>query len=297
MNQKRKIVSPIKKVNNKVAPQEMQYVENEEHVEEYAEEYADVEVEQPQQQFKDFKEYLNVFEFSCILPGSGKRIRYKPMTVKALKSMLTQEGDISSAQAFTEMFDKLFDHCVLNENFDPINLFIYDRYVLLFEIRKHTKGETSEFTMTCPECKGQSIQKINFEDIEILPVPDNVDYVVSLTDELSVTMKYLTRKDELYVFEIANEECKGMGATEKETDTVVWMLAASIDDIITPQGPQPGVTIYDKKYLLENLPQPLYRKIQTWHEENKFGPNMTVKVKCPHCKNEAEQDVTDLDFF
>ena len=240
---------------------------------------------------------MNVFEFSCILPGSGKRIRYKPMTVKALKSMLTQEGDISSAEAFTEMFDKLFNHCVLNEDFDPTNLFVFDRYVLLFEIRKHTKGETSEFQLKCPECKSQSVQKIDFEDIEILPVPDNIDYTVRLTEDLSVTMKYLTRADELMVFEIANEECRGMSATEKETDTVIWTTAASIDEIVTPQGPQPGITLYDKKYLLENLPQPLYREVQEWHDKYKFGPDLQVKIKCPHCKHEAKQDVTNLDFF
>jgi hypothetical protein len=286
MSKQRKIVSPIKKVSKKAAPPQPEVVEEVEYVE-----------EQPTQQFKDFKEYLNVFEFDCILPGSGKRIRFKPMTVKALKRMLTREDENTSAEAYTEMFDELFRNSVLNENFDPHELLVFDRYVLLLEIRKKTKGEKSEVTVTCGKCKGQSVQSIDFEDIEILPVPDNIDYTIPITSDLSITMKYLTRADELVVFQIANEETKGMKQLQKETETAIWMDAAAVDEIVTPQGPQPGITIYDKKYLLENLPQPLYAEIQGWHERYKFGPELEIKLKCPHCKHELQEDVTDLNFF
>ena len=289
---KKKIVSPIRKVvkKSKVAtpPQPVQ--------EESVEEVIEVQ-EVVEEKFKDFREYLNVFEFDCILPGSQEHIKFKPLTVGALKRVLAHEGDTGNAEVITSMFDDIFDVCVLNKGFDPKGMLIFDRYALILEIRKKTKGEKSEFETKCPKCKGQSVQSIDYEDIKQLPVPEDIDYIVRLTDELSVSMQYITRADELLVFDIARKNNKGMTQNQKEAEVSLFLEALSVDKIITPQGPQDDVTVFDKKYLLEQLPQPLYEKIGEWHEKYKFGPQLEINIKCPHCEYEMEENVSELSFF
>ncbi len=280
---KRKIVSPIKKVNKEDVEQPQSQVQEE--------------VQENVEEFKDFRDYLNVFEFNCILPGSQENIRFKPLTVAALKKVLAYEGDTSNAEVITSMFDDIFKTCVLNSDFDPHDLLIFDRYQLLLEIRKKTKGEKTEFEFNCPKCKSQSIQKVDYEDIETLPVPKEIDYIIPLTDQLSISMRYLTRRDELRVFKIVNDNTKGMKPNQKEGESALFLEAMAVDQIITPQGPQEGIDIYDKKFLLEELPQPLYEKVGEWHEKYKFGPQLEIKIKCPHCEHKIEQNISDQNFF
>jgi Zn finger protein HypA/HybF involved in hydrogenase expression len=279
----KKRVSPIQKVKKVATPPQPEILEEV--------------VEERTEGFKDFRDYLNVFEFNCILPGSGQHIKFKPITVAALKKVLSYDGDTGNAEVITAMFDDLFRVCVLNDDFDPHDLLVFDRYTLLLEIRKKTKGEKSEFEFSCPKCKSQSVQEIDYDDIPILPVPDEIDYIVNLTPDIDVSMKYITRADELEVFDIVKHNTKGMTENEREAESALFMEAMAINEIITPQGVQEGVNIFDKKYLLEQLPQPLYDKIGNWHEENKFGPDLEIKIKCPHCKEEMEQTITNLNFF
>ena len=117
-----------------------------------------------------------------------------------------------------------------------------------------------------------------------------------MTNDLSVNMKYITRRDELAIFKIVNG-LKDLNKNQREAEAAIFLEASAIDEIITPQGPQDNISIYDKKYLLENLPQPLYQKIQKWHEENKFGPELEINLKCPHCEYNTVENVSNFDFF
>ena len=246
---------------------------------------------------KDFKNYLNVFNFITRLPGSGKAVKFKPMSIGTLKSFLTVSEDEYDPITMTEMLDQIFENCVINEDFDPNEMYVNDRYALLLEIRKKTKGETNQITITCPECKGQSVQTIDFEKIEVKEMPKNVNHIVKITDELSIEMDYETRQDELIAFDFFNELKKDLKKEQWDTELNLCVLAQTIKEIITPDGPQEDITINDKKYLIENIPQPLYQKITKWHEENAFGPDLTVEIKCPHCNFTKKEDITDLNFF
>jgi len=200
----------------------------------------------------------------------------------------------------TRMFDKLFSEVIISpEDFDPMDMYVYDRYALLLEIRKKTKGETNQFEMKCPECKGQSVQTVDFEKIESRQLIEG-NYIVELTEQLSVKMRHLTRSQELEVYEVSEQLKAEQQLSKNELETEVGLLleAQTIDEIITPDGPQElEFPLFDKKYLLENIPQPLYQTVGKWHEENKFGPDLTVTVNCPHCEFEATEDITDLNFF
>jgi len=249
---------------------------------------------------KDFKDYLNVFEFDCVLPGTGQTVKFKPLTIGNIKQIASYSEDTPTAGTLTNMFDEILKNSVTSEDFDPLEIYLQDRYFLILEIRKKTKGEVVEYNMTCPGCKSQSRQKIDFETIPVKPKRDDINYDVPITEELTIRLRHLLRNEEKEIYDLWDEFKKDNqyeNSTEADLDLAVLLEAQSIEDIITPAGIQEGITILDKKYLLENIPQPLYKKVSDWYDKYDFGPEMTIKVKCPHCNFESEQDITNTDFF
>ena len=251
--------------------------------------------------FKDFRDYLNVFEFDIVLPGSGEKLKIKPLTIGGIKQILTYDIDTLTPSMLTEMFDKIIMQSVITKEFDPLKLYLQDRYFLVLEIRKKTKGESIEYNMTCPECKSQSPQKIDFEAMVSKPMPENIDYNVEIIpDMITVRLKHLIRQEEKEIYDLWETFKKEkVYSNEKEADADLSFLleAQSIDAIITPQGEQENVTILDKKYLLENIPETLWKEVSNWKEKNNFGPELNIKVKCPHCDFTASQSIEDTDFF
>ena len=248
----------------------------------------------------NFKDYLNVFEFEAVLPGSGQKIKFKPLTIGNIKQIASYSEEKPTAATLTNMFDEIFKNSVISDGFDPLDIYLQDRYFLILEIRKKTKGEVIEYTMTCPECKSQSQQKVNFERIPVKPKRDDIDYDVSITEELTIKLRHLIRREEKEIYELWSDFKKAgqyKNDTEADLDLAILLEAQSIESIITPDGQQDNITIIDKKYLLENIPQPLYKKVAEWYDEYDFGPELTIKVKCPHCEFESQQDITNTDFF
>jgi len=250
------------------------------------------------QRQKSFKDYLNVFEFDYKLPGSGEILKIKPITIGALKGFLTLDGEVDPVKV-TGMFDDLFSEVVLTPDFDPSKMYVYDRYALLLEIRKITKGEKNQFEMTCPECKGQSIQTIDFSKIVSKKRKPDINHFVELTEHLSVKLRFLTRELEMEVYETSAhvKEEEQLSEAQANTELSLMLEAQSIEEIITPEGPQKlDFPLFDKKYLLENIPQPLYEKLNKWHEDNHFGPDLSVEIKCSHCDFKMSEDITDLNL-
>ena len=251
--------------------------------------------------FKDFRDYLNVFEFDIVLPGSGEKLKIKPLTIGGIKQILTYDIDTLTPSMLTEMFDKIITQSVITEGFDPLEIYLQDRNFLILEIRKKTKGESIEYNMTCPKCKSQSPQKIDFEAMVSKPMPENIDYNVEIIpDMITVRLKHLIRREEKEIYDLwetFKKEKVYLNEKEADADLSFLLEAQSIDAIITPQGEQENLTILDKKYLLENIPETLWKEVNDWKEKNNFGPELSIKVKCPHCDFTASQSIEDTDFF
>ncbi|HUU89007.1 MAG TPA: hypothetical protein VMX17_14830 [Candidatus Glassbacteria bacterium] len=155
--------------------------------------------------------------------------------------------------------------------------------------------------MTCPKCKSQSPQKIDFEAMVSKPMPENIDYNVEIIpDMITVRLKHLIRREEKEIYDLwetFKKEKVYLNEKEADADLSFLLEAQSIDGIITPQGEQENLTILDKKYLLENIPETLWKEVNDWKEKNNFGPELSIKVKCPHCDFTASQSIEDTDFF
>ena len=147
----------------------------------------------------DLTKYLNVYDFETTLPGSGEVIKFRPMTTGQLKKMLVYENS-TNPMVVEKALDELISSSIISEGFNIGNLYLQDRFFLLIEIRKKTKGELYKFNFTCPQCKSQSLQIINLDKLMVKTLPKDVDYNIKLDDNFTINVKFCQN----YVFSYRN---------------------------------------------------------------------------------------------
>ena len=240
----------------------------------------------------NFRNYINVYEFECTLPGSKEVVKFKPITTGQLKKLLIYEKEVSPLIQ-EKALDELISSSVISDDFDIKKLFLEDRFFLLIEIRKKTKGEVFEFNYKCSECGTVSIIKIDLNTLKITRMPEKYVTKVKLNDDISLELAHIKRIDQ-----IKNE--KHINTRESINQQIVNMqiltYASSITKITTPDGEE-NPSIIDKKYLLENIPTPLFDKVKHWHESNTFGIDFTFKSQCINCKDNIDMDIPLENFF
>ena len=253
---------------------------------------------------QDFRQYLNLYNFQCELPGCGETIEFKPLTVAHLKKLQTLDPGKDAEKKkddpvfLSKVFDRIFEEVIVSE-IDLDEMYVNDRFALILEIRKKTSGEKYQWTLSCPKCKSQSTQIINFDDIEIKLPPKELEHKIKLTDQLSITVDYIKRSDEKEIhayYEDIHKNDEDINVPQRQSDIASLMIAASIKTIITPEG-EYEPTLEDKIFFTENIPSILYAEISKWQSNNFFGPNFEINIKCPHCDFKASQEISSSDFF
>jgi hypothetical protein len=118
-----------------------------------------------------FKQYLNYFEFDTTLPGSGDRLKIRPITTGMLKRLLLYENATEEQGIIEDALDDLLGQCVISKDFKIENQYLQDRFFLLAELRKITKGNLYTFQAVCPKCNSQSSQTIDLTKLKLTKNP------------------------------------------------------------------------------------------------------------------------------
>ena len=245
----------------------------------------------------DLKKYLNVYKFQFVLPGTEELIKYKPITIGQMKQLLTYSG--KNKHIIENALDALINSSVENENFDVKNLYLNDRIALLVELRKATKGTTYTFTRKCPECNSDILVNMDLNDLRIDKIPTDIDNTIKFSNDISIEVDYIKRKDQVEVTEYVYKNRKKSSEEEKEIDSAILTLASSIKKITLPDEnviEQPSIE--QKEMLINSLDEKDYQLFVDWFDENRFGFNFKYKIKCPHCSvYEDEINIPIEDFF
>lgn len=115
----------------------------------------------------NFKKYVNSFVFETELPGAGIEISFKPVTTGQIKKLLLYETT-DDPIAIESALDDLIEECVIKpEGFNVKDLYIQDRFYLLVEIRKATRGASYSFATACASCGSQTQQVINLSNLPV----------------------------------------------------------------------------------------------------------------------------------
>jgi len=242
----------------------------------------------------NFKKYLNVYEFETTLPGCGEVVSFKPLSTGQIKKLLTYENE-DDPRIVEVVLDKMISGSVITPDFNIDNLSLQDRFFILVEIRKKSKGNKYQFKWKCGACETQNFANIDLNKLKVIPFPDNIDYMVKLDDKLSLKMNYVKRGNLKEVYALYDEEAKTTDA-EKMAEMAMMSHAASIEAIISPEGEE-SPSWEDKLFFVNEAPQLFYESIVDWTRKYNYGVDFRYKLKCKGCKNKVDQEVPLEDFF
>jgi len=242
-----------------------------------------------------FKNYLNAYEFDTTLPGSGEVVKFKPITTGQLKKLLIYENETDPI-SIERALDELISSSVISEGFNIDNLYLQDRFYLLVELRRKSKGDAYKFQYNCSGCNSQSLQNIKLSDLDVNKIPENVDSIVKLDANLSVKLSHITRGDQKQ----AHKGIKNIGNfsdIQRITEMALFTHASSIKGIIIPEGEITDASLEDRKYLLDNISTDAYSKIREWFDNNDFGLDFTYTINCNSCEHKEKVNIPIENFF
>ncbi len=245
----------------------------------------------------NIKDYVNSYEFDCVLPGTNEVINFKPITTGQLKKMLPYENE-SNILLVEQLLDNLISTCVLSEGFDINSLYLQDRFFLLLEIRKKSKGEIYKFTYNCPKCKTQTPVEIDLNNLDVVKKSDN-NKPFELNDKMSFDMDNITRGEQKKCYDIV-EKMNIENEHLKQAEIATYMYAMAMKTFHTPDGDIDDVSIEDKVDLIDNqLQDQQYKDFTSWFIKNDFGVKFKFDFNCnnPDCGNTEELMIPISNFF
>ena len=267
----------------------------------------------------NFKRYLNVYEFETVLPGSGESVKFRPITTGQIKKLLIYEG-AEEPEVIEKALDEIITGCIVDENFDIKKMYLPDRFFLLLELRKATKGNMYQFQSICPSCNSQSLQTVDLQKLPVkkLNIPQKPSLkvkgkkgvvevkesgavddwnIVKLNDKISIRVMPVTRGIQMEAAEIMKTSFPEASMMEKAVNVSTIIYALTIQEIITPEGVETDVPLEDKIYLLDNITQGELENLMSWFDKNDFGIDFTFDIMCPQCHLKTKREVPMEDFF
>jgi hypothetical protein len=241
----------------------------------------------------DIKGLLDTYEFPYTLPGSGAPLLIKPITTGQMKKILAYE-DESDPYIVEQALDKLITDCVVTPDFDINSLYLQDRFSLLLEIRKVTKGDTYQFNYRCPKCKVENVNNVVISELDVKPF-NRVDNIISINDNLKFEVDFPTRADQRDA--IDRIKGKPISAREKQVDIQTGTFANSIKKVHTADAVIDNVPFADKVYILENVPTTTFEDFVMWFKDHEFGVEFETDMMCVSCGHKDKMDIPLSDFF
>jgi hypothetical protein len=244
----------------------------------------------------DISKYVNSYEFDYTLPSNNEVIKYKPITTGQLKKLLPYENETNPG-VIELLLDDLISKCVLSEGFDIKNLYLEDRFALLLEIRKKSKGEEYSFVYTCPVCDTQTPITINLNSLKckkrnINPEP------FKLNDKISFVIDHIRRGEQIQAYEIVNKR----GITNDNlrlAEVATVSYAMCMKTFTTPEG-DTDVPLDDKINILDSVMSgSQYDEFINWFVVNSFGVDFTFNFECGNdkCTNKETVSIPLSNFF
>ena len=242
----------------------------------------------------NYEKYIGVYEFPVFLQGINKEIKIRPLTTRDIKKILIYENEEDIIK-LEEVVDIIFDNCIIDEGFNTDDLYIQDRYTLLLELRKITKGTEYQYTNECGKCRGDFIVTVNLENIKIKEKKEIDNNVPILNGNLTLKLDFITRGEQIEAYKsLKNQK---LSDSEKMIEMVLLNLAQSVKSIISKEGEDTDIPLSDKLEFVQDLPRKELDTIRNWYSDNEFGADLTITEECPHCGYKEERNININNFF
>ncbi len=237
---------------------------------------------------------LNRYNHKFTLLSDGTTISFKPITTGQMKNLLVYE-DNEDIYLMEQILDDLITGCVISDDFVVDDLYLQDRFMLLIEIRKKTKGSVYNTQMKCPKCGTITPQHIDLDKLEIAPFYSGVDKRISINDDFLIHVDYMTRGMQKEAIEIIKS--KGFEGKRAMVEMINIMHALALQKFETSMGVLENQTVSDRVELLDDLDPDSYEKITKWFEDNDYGIIFESEMMCVSCDHKEVVKIPLSDFF
>ncbi|KFZ26483.1 MAG: T4 bacteriophage base plate protein [Candidatus Izimaplasma bacterium HR2] len=241
----------------------------------------------------DIRGLIESYEFPYTLPGSGQELLIKPITTGQMKKILVYE-DEKDPYVIEEALDKLISNCVLTEDFDIEKIYLQDRFSLLLEIRKITKGDNYNFSFKCSKCNVENIKNVILSELKIKPFSCD-DNIITISENLKFEVDFPTRFDQKDSIKRFNN--KSLNFIEKQVEVQTGTFANSIKKVHTPSGIFDNISFDDKFYILENILGDVFDEFTKWFKDHEFGVEFKINTECISCGHKKHMEIPLSDFF
>lgn len=262
-----------------------------------------------------FKNYVSTYEFLVTLPSGEGEIKCQPIKFKQMKHLLTISSQAINVVEIENGLDFVLQGSIIGD-FNIDSLYLQDRLYILTELRKKSKGTIQQKQIICEKCKSQFIYNIDLDKIHVKKLPEKLNKIIKLNENISVEVDFPRRKNQKDLYEYLELLEKDLQTKIEETpddkdlqmrikyfdkfkelEASEFLVISSIVAIISPDGREDNLSFEDRKFLIDSLAEEELTKIGNWLDDNNFGLAGEIKTKCKFCKHETKFSVGLHDFF
>lgn len=169
---------------------------------------------------------IDVPIYEVVIPSTGKKIRFRPFTVKEEKLFL-MAAQSNDAETTLKTILQVLNNCILDD-VDIEKMPIFDLEYIFLNLRARSIGEVVELSYKCNNevvdengegKKCNNIVNLNVNLLEIEPNKKEYNNKIELTQNLGIVMRYPS----LNLLDITD--------TKDELDTVIKLIVDCIDYI------------------------------------------------------------------
>lgn len=124
--------------------------------------------------------------FELEVPSTGKKVKYRPFTVKEEKILLIAQESKDAKQIFLAI-KQILNNCL--QNVDIEKLAIFDLEYILLNIRAKSVNNEISFSINDPDTEEKVDLTINVDDIQIIKFPDH-SKIIKVNDDIMMEMRY-----------------------------------------------------------------------------------------------------------
>jgi hypothetical protein len=157
------------------------------------------------------------------LPSTGKKIKYRPFTVKEEKILLVAaESDDVDAEVLAAK--QVLNNCLIDV--DISSLAIFDLEYVMMVLRSRSVNNVIEFIVTDPETSEKVELSLNVDDVKVLRTEGHTNKI-KVSDEFYLFLKYPTIDEFIRITELNSNDplasyyillsCLDQLASEEET--------------------------------------------------------------------------------
>jgi hypothetical protein len=228
---------------------------------------------------------LESAKYSLVIPSSGKKISFRPYTVKEEKAIMMAQ-ETGKEEDMINSVKELMKVCL--DDFPIEELTTFDFEYIFLKLRSKSAGETSDVLINCDNCNEQTAIKLALETAEVSgELKDKKELVVKLTDTIGVQLSYPKFTSSLRITEEGGEY-----------NSAIKAIVTCIESIYDENGIYLAKDHTTKELVefIEGLATIQFEKILEVFVEI---PTISIKGNyiCSTCNHKGEKEIQGLQNF